>query len=76
VIVVSSNYPCNCENMVWMINNSDIFKFQDSAWVLHWIELDKGKDGTTSIERFGVRFQYCMFCGRSINNNGLTEELK
>lgn len=60
------NYPCNCEEMEWMMDNNEVFK-NESKWMLTWTELDRdGKD--TNIERFGVRFKYCLFCGKKINN--------
>lgn len=60
------NYPCNCEGMKWMMDNNEVFK-NKSKWMLTWVELDRdGKD--TNIEKFGVRFKYCLFCGKKINN--------
>jgi len=60
------NYPCNCKGMKWMMDNNEVFK-NESKWMLTWIELDRdGKD--TNIERFGVRFSHCLFCGKKINN--------
>ena len=61
-----SNYPCICEEMKWMIDNNKVFKKEDGDWILAWIELDRdGKN--TNIENFGVRFKYCLFCGKKIN---------
>ena len=48
------NYPCECEDMRWMIDNNRVFKRHvNGKWVLSWIELDKHDKGT-NIERFGV----------------------
>jgi hypothetical protein len=58
-------YPCDCADMKWMINNNKVFKKEDGQWILSWIELDKTGAGIY-IEKFGVRFDHCMFCGRKI----------
>ena len=59
-------YPCDCLDMKWMIDNNKVFERHGSGkWVLSWIELDKHDKGT-NIERFGVRFDNCLFCGKKI----------
>lgn len=53
--------------MKWMVDNNKVFKKENGSWMLIWIELDRnGK--TINIENFGVRFEYCLFCGKKINN--------
>jgi len=60
-------YPCKCKQMKWMVDNNKVFKKENGSWMLIWIELDRnGK--TINIENFGVRFEYCLFCGKKINN--------
>lgn len=62
-----NNYPCQCNEMKWMIDNNKAFKKDGGNWMLTWMELDR--DGKkTNIENFGVRFGYCLFCGKKINN--------
>lgn len=58
-------YPCSCPDMKWLIDNYDIFQKQESDWVLSWIELDKNKKETYA-QRFGIKFDYCIFCGERI----------
>lgn len=59
-------YPCDCEDMRWMVDNNKVFKKEDGMWFLSWMELSgAGKD--MHIERFGVKFDYCLFCGKKIN---------
>ncbi len=58
-------YPCGCEGMRWMMDNNKVFEKENGRWVLAWIELDKHDKGT-NIERFGVRFDNCLFCGKKI----------
>jgi len=53
--------------MEWMVDNNKVFKKEDGEWVLVWIELDRSSQGT-NIEKFGVRFSHCLFCGNKINN--------
>lgn len=60
-------YPCDCADMKWMIDNNKVFSQEDGEWILGWIELDKTKSGM-NIERLGVRFNYCLFCGKRIGN--------
>ena len=60
-------YPCVCEEMKWMVDNNRVFKKENGGWMLTWIELDRDVKGT-NIENFGVRFKYCLFCGKKINN--------
>lgn len=62
-----NNYPCQCEGMKWMVDHNEVFKKEDGEWVLAWIELDRSPQGT-NIERFGIRFSHCLFCGERINN--------
>lgn len=59
------DYPCDCEGMKWLVDNYDVVQYLDGKWVLAWIELDKTKKGT-NIERFGVKFTHCLFCGKRI----------
>lgn len=65
--IILMEYPCNCSGMKWMIDRNKVFQEQDGKWVLSWIELDKTKKGI-NIERFGVKFEYCMFCGKKIKD--------
>ncbi len=58
-------YPCDCDEMVWMMGNYDLFGEQGGSWVVVWTELDKTDSGT-NIERFGVRFSHCLFCGKAL----------
>jgi hypothetical protein len=58
-------YPCDCSAMKWMIDHNDVFRKEESHWIMAWMELDKTKKGT-NIERFGVKFDYCIFCGKKI----------
>lgn len=60
-------YPCDCEDMRWMVDNNKVFKKEDGMWFLSWIELDRSVRNT-QIERFGVKFDYCLFCGKKIKN--------
>lgn len=60
-----TEYPCNCSDMRWMIDNNKVFKREDGNWILYWIELDKTDKGA-NIERFGIKFNYCLFCGKRI----------
>jgi len=62
-----NNYPCQCGGMRWMIDHNEVFKEEDGEWMLVWIELDRSPQGT-NIEKFGVRFNHCLFCGGKINN--------
>jgi len=50
-----------------MVDHNEVFKKEDGEWVLVWVELDRSPNGT-NIERFGVRFRHCLFCGGKINN--------
>lgn len=59
-------YPCNCKDMRWMIDHNKVFKNEDGIWVLSWMELNKNKDGTINTPQYGVKFNYCMFCGKGI----------
>ena len=58
-------YPCDCQDMKWMVDNNDVFRKESGNWILAWIELDKNNKGT-NIEKFGVKFKYCLFCGKRI----------
>ena len=65
-------YPCDCQDMKFAVNNWTTdkglqFKFDDNInkWIMVWISLDRHEKGT-NIERFGVKFDYCMFCGKKI----------
>jgi len=58
-------YPCDCEDMKWMVDTNDVFKYENNNWLLTWMELDKTNKGT-NIEKFGVKFDYCIFCGKRI----------
>jgi hypothetical protein len=58
-------YPCDCEDMKWMVDTNAKFKYEDGHWLDTWIELDKTDKGT-NIENFGVKFNYCEFCGKRI----------
>jgi len=61
-------YPCNCNDMRWMVNNNRVFKKADGRWLLTWIELDKENKRGINIENFGVVIHHCMFCGNKIKN--------
>jgi len=60
-------YPCQCKSMKWMVDNNKVFKKENGSWMLVWMELDKHSKNI-NIENFGVRFEYCLFCGKKINN--------
>jgi len=60
-------YPCNCKEMIWMMDNNQVFKKEESRWLLTWKELDKDKNKGVNIEQFGVVIYYCMFCGKKIS---------
>ena len=59
-------YPCQCADMKWMVDNNKVFINDDGLWLLSWLELDKVPNGTINIEHFGVKFEYCLFCGKKI----------
>ena len=54
--------------MKWMVDHNKVFEEEDGEWMLVWIELDRSPQGT-NIEKFGVRFSHCLFCGGKINND-------
>jgi hypothetical protein len=58
-------YPCDCEDMRFIIDNYDKFQYQEGHWLDVWKNLDKTEKGT-NIETFGVKFYYCEFCGKKI----------
>lgn len=62
-----NDYPCDCDEMKWMMDSNEVFKKEDVGWVLVWIEFDRSSKGT-NIEKLGVRFSHCLFCGKKINN--------
>ena len=62
------DYPCNCKEMIWMMEHNQVFKKQDNRLMLTWTELDREKNKGINIEQFGVVIHYCMFCGKEINN--------
>ena len=64
--LVMSDYPCICDEMKWMIDHNEVFKIENNDWMLVWMELDRSSEKKTNIEKFGVRFSHCMFCGRKI----------
>ena len=58
-------YPCNCDDMIFVINNLDLISKVDIHWVIKWKELDKTTNGI-NIENLAVKFSYCPFCGNKI----------
>jgi len=58
-------YPCDCENSKFIMDNYDVIKDENNAWMLNWLELDKTNKGT-NIQRLGIRVKYCMFCGKKL----------
>jgi len=58
-------YPCNCDDMKWMVDNNKLVKKEGDHWVLTWIELDKTEKGI-NIENLGVKFHFCPFCSKDI----------
>ena len=62
------NYPCRCKEMIWMMDNNEVFRKQEHHWMLIWKELDKDKNKGINIEQFGVIVHHCMFCGEKINH--------
>jgi len=58
-------YPCNCKDMVWMMDNNKVFVKQNGNWMLTWMEMDKSL-GIVNVEKFGVVIHNCMFCGKKI----------
>jgi hypothetical protein len=59
-------YPCNCPDMKWIIDNYSVFQKQEGDWVLSWVEVDKERKDSTYLQRFGIKFDYCIFCGERI----------
>jgi len=53
--------------MKWMVDNNKVFKKENGSWMMVWMELDKDNKNI-NIENFGVRFKYCLFCGKKIDN--------
>jgi hypothetical protein len=51
----------------WSEDKGLQFKFDGviNRWVMMWVSLDKTNKGI-NIERFGVKFNYCMFCGKEV----------
>ena len=59
-------YPCDCSDMKYAIDHTNFIKKENSHWMFDWIDsLDKTKKGI-NIERFHMKFEYCMFCGKKI----------
>lgn len=59
-------YPCDCLDMKYVINNTNLIKKEDGHWIFTWIDgLDKTSKGT-NIERFGMKFEYCPWCNKKI----------
>jgi len=63
--IILMEYPCDCPGMKWMIDHNSVFRKEEGHWILVWMELDKTEKGT-NIERFGMKFEYCIFCGKKI----------
>lgn len=63
------DYPCDCKNARWLIENYKVFQNQEGRWMLTWIELDKEKT-YTNVTPYGITMNYCMFCGKKIKNIG------
>jgi len=63
--IILMEYPCDCPGMKWMIDHNNVFRKEEGHWILVWMELDKTEKGT-NIERFGMKFEYCIFCGKKI----------
>jgi hypothetical protein len=63
-----NKYPCDCDEMRFMIDNHELFMYDNhNEWFLTWIvkEFDEEK-GVTNLPKLGVKFDYCMFCGKEI----------
>ena len=61
-----ADYPCTCDSMMWIIDNTKLIVKQDGKWVAVWIELDKTSTIKTNVCNYGVQFDYCLFCGKEI----------
>jgi hypothetical protein len=70
------DYPCDCSNMKMIIEtgvgNFDfngrkyhLFLHDENFWALSWVQLDRIETGI-NIEEFGLRLEYCPFCGKKI----------
>ena len=60
-------YPCTCPEMEFIVDNYDIIKKENGAWMFNWLELDRTNEGT-NIQRLGIRIKYCVFCGKELKN--------
>ncbi len=61
-------YPCDCEDMKWMVDNNKVFQKENNKWLLVWKEIDRDA-ATTTINNYAVTINYCVFCGKRIGNN-------
>lgn len=58
-------YPCNCDDMKWLVDNYDVVIFKDGYWLLKWVEFDR-VGIKSNIQTFSTRMRNCMFCGNTI----------
>jgi len=63
--MTENDYPCNCDDMVFVINNLDLIEKMDNHWLIKWKELDRTAKGI-NIENLAIKFLYCPFCGNKI----------
>jgi len=63
---LENKYPCDCNDMIWMIHHEKVFKFEDGFWALSWMELDRTEKGEVNIGHFGVKIKHCPFCGKEL----------
>lgn len=68
-------YPCTCNDMKWVIDNNKLFEYVDPYWLITWIELDKDDKGT-NVQRFGLKLNYCPFCGKSLSARKFSKVIK
>jgi len=61
------NYPCSCESMRWFNDNYRLFLKREGRWMLNFINLDSYNKSFYK-ENFGISIQYCMFCGKKLND--------
>lgn len=58
-------YPCDCQDMKWVVDNHNKYSYMYNYWIDTWKEVDRNKRETV-IETFGIKFNYCPFCGKKV----------
>lgn len=59
-------YPCDCPDVKWLVDNYKLFIKDNDTWVISWMEIDKESKPNMIIQTFGIKFNFCMFCGKKI----------